>query len=324
MKKPLSKTLLIGSLIIFLALITLSGLFAFGLYSRKVTGYPRDSIEQEISYKVKNIDRFLMYAGNDALFLSKLFSLNDLINAQRKDLRDQAKLDLQQDFLGFSTEKKVYYQIRYNDENGQEIVRVDSDGKNSKIIPENELQDKKKRFYFYDTMVLQEGEVFISSLDLNVEQGRLENRGTEDEPAYMPVIRYATPVFNKAGESKGIVITNIYAEYFLKEIQENRRTKGEIMLVNAKGFYLSHSHSGKEFEFMFGKKSSFYDDYPEVARDLLANAGQTFLETKDLIIYFRYIYPAFKNLGIEGVEKATFQGVPKENHFWVLIIVYPK
>ena len=47
------------------------------------------------------------------------------------------------------------------------------------------------------------GRVFVSPLDLNIERGEIE-------VPYKPVIRYATPVFDKENKAKGIVITNVF------------------------------------------------------------------------------------------------------------------
>ena len=283
-------------------------LILFSFYIEDFIDPTLDILKQEVMSKSENIDGFLSKAGSDILYLSELSNLHDLINSNENNSKEKAKLYLQDDFLEFSKEKGIYYQIRYIDENGQEIVRIDSHESGPHIIPEDELQNKKGRYYIDDTIKQEKRVVFTSPLDLNIEQGKIENRGTKENPVYISVIRYGTPVFNEIGKSKGIVITNIYADYFLKEIQKNH-TNGDIFLINAKGFYLSHSNPEKEFEFIFNKKSSFYKDYKNISKTLLENKGREFLKTDGLIVSFRYIYPAY------------FQGVSKENHFWVLAIV---
>ena len=247
-----------------------------------------------------------------------------MINSGKENLKEQFKLNLQKDFLNFSKKNRIYYQIRYLNETGQEIVRINAHEGIFKIVLGNELQNKKERYYFQDTMKLKKGEVLISPLDLNIESGKIENQGSKENPIYIPVIRYATPVFDNFGNFKGIIIANIHTNNLLEKIQENN-TLGNIFLINAKGFYLSNKNKNKEFEFMFNKTSTFFKDYSEeITTIILANKGQTYFETKNLIISFKYIYPAFRNLEIGKNEEINFQKIPLENHFWVLVIVLDK
>lgn len=312
--KTLSKILIVALSAIFLIAV----IVAAGFYSSFSLGIKTSSLlenlSQDANFKTDKIEHFLSMIESNILFLSELSSLNSFINSQDGNLR--VKSDLQNDFLQFSNFHKVYHQIRYIDENGQEIIRIDSDGESSWIAPKDKLQNKKERYYFIEAMKLNKNEVFISPLDLNVENEKLENRGAEDDPVYVPVIRYSTPLFDNFGKSKGVVVTNIYADFFLHEIQGSQIVGAETFLINAKGFYLSHPDKAKEFEFMFGKESSFFNDYPDITKDILANDGRIFLDKKDYTVSFKYVYPAF--------GKVNFQKTPKENHFWVLVIIYKK
>ena len=119
----------------------------------------------DITMKKVGIDNFLQGLSIDVLFLSKLSSLDSMINAIDVEGEKINRKKLEQDLLSFSKEKKIYYQIRYIDETGQEIVRVDSDGNNIASIAEEKLQNKKGRYYFDDSMKVPFGDVFISPLD---------------------------------------------------------------------------------------------------------------------------------------------------------------
>ncbi len=39
------------------------------------------------------------------------------------------------------------------------------------VVPQSGLQNKKNRYYFYDAFKLNRGELFVSPLDLNIENG---------------------------------------------------------------------------------------------------------------------------------------------------------
>ena len=50
-----------------------------------------------------------------------------------------------------------------------ERLRVNySDGKGV-VVPEKKLQNRSERYFFDDTNVLKEGEVYVSPLDLNID-----------------------------------------------------------------------------------------------------------------------------------------------------------
>ena len=55
-------------------------------------------------------------------------------------------------------------------------------------------------------MILEKGEVFVSTLDLNVEGAKIED-------PIKPTIRLAMPIFNKDGVNKGIIIARAHV-YF--------------------------------------------------------------------------------------------------------------
>lgn len=326
MEKRLFITLFIGLFVVLMLPLAFMGYFFFNVHSNQVAFGELSRLNEEVTDNAEQIDLFLQEVHGDILFLSKLSSLREVINGG-------AKANLEKDFLSFANEKDIFHQVRYIDENGQEIVNINSEEGVSKIV--SNLQNKKGRYYFTETVDLEPGEVFISPLDLNVENGEIENRGTKEEPAYIPVIRYATPVFDGEGKSKGIVIINIYAEHFLDHIHEEQKRGDLIFLIDHNGFYLSHPNFDKEFGFMFGKDETIYNDYPEIASSILSNEEIEIMELGDNLVSFRYIYPKEDITEIEEretqiekeVEDKIIRGTVKEteeDNFWVLINIEPK
>jgi len=330
-KNNRKRLILYWNIFFFLFLIS-TGYFLFGLFAKTGNTSKNQAfkeISKELETKKELIGFFLNEVESNVLFLSELPSLKNLVNSDNPELKEQFKSRLQEDFLELANKNKgVYHNLRYIDETGQEIVKIDFHHMgHPKIIEGNELQNKNHRYYFGETLKLDKGEVFISPVDLNTEQGKLENRGTQENPEYVSVIRYSAPVFDNNGNLKGLVITNIHAHLFLDEVRKNWSVdNGEVFLINGKGDYLSHLDSDKEFEFMFDKKSSFFEDYPEeITQKILANAGQTFTETNEFVVSWRYIYPFFLDIkDSEEIKGINFQNIPPENHFWVLGIVKEK
>ena len=142
-------------------------------------------------------------------------------------------------------------------------------------------------------LVLELEEVFISPLDLNVEGGELENRGTAGDPEYVPVLRYATPVFNEQGERKGIVIVNVYAYAVLSFVREKLvGLEASKILINSDGQYLFHQESRKEFSFMFKNRDfSFGIDYPEESLEVLGkNKGTIYNKEEKHYVLFEKVW----------------------------------
>jgi methyl-accepting chemotaxis protein len=325
--KFINKKVLIACVFILLSILFIfSARQGYSNLKSSIKNYQMNSfeiIEERMFSVLTEINIFPRSAGNDILFLSKLFSLKNIINGEENHVDELA--DLRSNFLTFLEQNIAYYHLRYINEFGNEIVRVDFDGENQYIVLENELQNKKHREYFQETAKLNSGEVYISKLDLNVENDELENRGTEENPIYVPVIRYATPLFNNNGERKGLIISNIYADYFLDDIKRSQREGEIIFLIDNQGDYLAHPDKEKEFAFMFDEKEdNFYSDYPEIKEGFLLNLSAKRFESDNSIFTFEYFHPTSTNFEVYEGSKKVFGETPEEKYYWILVSVSKK
>jgi len=140
-------------------------------------------------------------------FKKDLFFLGNLpctVNYVNSDFTSpEFKKEATNIFYKFARTYKEYYQIRIIDASGKEIIRINNkrDG-TTVIVPDAQLQDKQHRYYFQEAMKLDKGQIYASSIDLNMEHGKVE-------VPYVPVIRLATPLFNLKEEKKGILIFNV-------------------------------------------------------------------------------------------------------------------
>jgi len=310
--------LLLFGLILSLAILIYSGT------SKELKIYNANAlnlIDQRMKGVFLEINNFPGSAADDILFLSRLSGFNNLVSSEGTI---SEKKSIENDFLAFLKQSSAYYQVRYINELGKEIFRVDFDGQEYKVIKPSELQDKQYRYYFNQTMSLAKGEVFISRLDLNVEDGMIENRGTERNPKYVPVIRYATPVFNSQDEHQGIVIVNVYADYFLEDIERSQKEREVTFLINNNGYYLAHPQKEKEFAFMFDDKGdNFSKDYPKVADGIIENCQERRTETEDFIFTYRCIHPMSSSFEVhEGSQKLFANN--GDGYYWILITVTNK
>ncbi|QZY54054.1 sensor domain-containing diguanylate cyclase [Crassaminicella profunda] len=165
---------------------------------------------------------------------------------------------LAKEWLRFSDRKKIYDQIRFIDISGNEQIRVNYYNKSAHLVSASDLQNKKQRYYFQDTIKLEREQIYISKMDLNIENGKIE------EPL-KPMIRFSTPVFSKSGEQKGIVILNYYAKYLLEDFKNIYKTSdGEVFLLDSNGYWISNKDPSKEWAFMYPDKKdiNFKNEFP--------------------------------------------------------------
>ena len=274
-------------LIISFALVLVIPLIVVGYYSvnssRKALKETALSSEMNrVQSLAGDISTFLSGVVSDLQFLANSPAVNGIL-AARMDNRENlsaARSIAEREFLAFSKSKRIYMQIRYLDENGNEVVRVDSDGVKHEVIARSKLQNKSGRYYFDDTIRMNEGEILVSPLDLNMERGKIE------EP-HKPVIRYAVPVFYQ-GKRSGIVILNILAKNFLRPLQKNRSS--QIYLTDSDGFYLSHPVSKKCWGRQLNSDFSVEQDYPGYSSEIL-QAKEGSLEFEDELLVHVPIVP---------------------------------
>lgn len=169
-------------------------------------------------------------------------------------------------WLAFSDRRTVYDQIRYIDIDGNEIIRVNYNDDGAVIVDESELQNKQDRYYFTDSIILNENQIYISKLDLNMENGQIE-------VPIKPMLRLSTPYYIN-GEVQGVVVLNYYADDMLSQVNKVASYgNGELFMLNSDGYWLYDSeHDGNEWAFMYEEKSdvSFKNSYPS-AWDVLQN-----------------------------------------------------
>lgn len=164
---------------------------------------------------------------------------------------------IEQAFLNMIKTHGIYDQIRILSIDGNELIRVNYLGGNSRVVEGHQLQNKASRYYFKQAVLLPEKTIYISPFDLNIEEGEIEK-------PYKPMIRFASAVYDDRGQLIGAIVINYLGELLLKRFRESMKyLKGESVLVNGAGFWLSHPNRAKEWGFMLGKTETFGDVYPK-------------------------------------------------------------
>lgn len=195
---------------------------------------------------------------------------------------------LAQAFLRFCARQENFDQVRYLDDSGMEVVRVNFNHGQPAIVPEAQLQSKAKRYFFLDSIRLARGEVFVSPIDLNIE-------GQEIERPFKPTIRFATPVFDSQGRKRGILIFNYLGNEIFENLQQaeaNANAPGRIMLLNAEGYWLYSPNPGETWGFMFADKKNltFGAAHPEAWKIISTSERGQFQDAGGLFT-FATVYP---------------------------------
>ena len=190
--------------------------------------------------------------------------------------------DVQNIWLAFSNRRGIYDQIRYLNRNGDEIVRINFRSHAAYVVAPDELQNKKSRYFFLQTLPLGEKQVYISPLYLNIENNQIEQ-------PLNPVIRLGAPFFDADGQKNGIVVLNYAANDMLSQIKTiASASNGDVFLLNTEGYWLYNKTSPeKEWAFMYGAASSvsFAAEYPEEWSVLQNGDSGTFHTTNGFFSY---------------------------------------
>lgn len=142
----------------------------------------------------------------------------------------------------FSRLKPEYDQIRYLDQQGQELLRVNQNGQ---IVPDDELQDKSSREYFQKASTLEPGQLYLSAVDLNVEHGRVQ-------VPFRPMLRFAMPIFDDAGQRRGVYVINYFTGSVFSSLDEVQpEIHHRLRILNDRGYWLKAAGSEMEWGFMF-------------------------------------------------------------------------
>lgn len=197
---------------------------------------------------------------------------------------------LQNSWIDFASLRRHYDQIRFLDHNGIESLRINYSHGHATIVPQGKLQSKRHRYYFKDVIGLPPGSIYVSPLDLNIENKQIEL-------PLKPVIRFATTVSNAKGEKIGVMLLNYLAEDLLTEFTlTTSGFHGQAMLLNQEGYPLVSPDSARVWNFMFpdSPQSTLYTRHPTIWRSLMAEQRGQHLTSEGLFT-FDHVDPAGKH-----------------------------
>ncbi len=243
---------------------------------------------------------------SDLRFLSESNELRDYFaTGSPDDLRE-----LESELVSFSKGMMLYDQVRFLDETGMERVRVNYQGGSPRSVPSGELQSKRDRYYFSETMSLKNGEVYLSPFDLNVEQGKIEQ-------PLKPVIRIAMPV-DSAGKRRGVLVLNLFGASIINEFRAATASiRPTAMLLNRDGYWLVSPNPADEWGFMHNRATTLPGRHPG-AWEMIRSSASGHKSTDAGLWTWETVYPLeAAGGGIQG------QGV-QNDYFWKVVSFVPR
>jgi PAS domain S-box-containing protein len=192
---------------------------------------------------------------------------------------------LEEVFLTFAREKGLYDQIRFLDIRGQEVVRVNLTGGAAVLVEGSRLRDKSGRYYVDKALRLDAGQVYLSPLDLNIEDGVVEQ-------PIKPVLRFATPVFDSGGRRQGLVVLNYLGDRLLERFRQAAANIADrVQLLNGDGYWLSSPRPNEAWGFMFGRDDTFQRRFAGAWRRIEKQQAGQFISVGGLFT-FSTVWPA--------------------------------
>ncbi len=311
---PINVKLIIGISFAFVIVIATTIAVPSKLFKTAIKDINLKATEDRVNIKCKNISNFLDNVKNDIKLISELPQIKSIIenvnpllgkndSIKNYDFYDKKKKELQLIFKRISQSRGFYMQLRYLDEKGNEVIRIDNNKKFIKIIPEKQLQNKKNRDYFLETIHFSKNTFYISEINLNREKGKMEI-------PFNPVIRCALPIFDSMDRKRGIVIANVFADKIFSELDVFNKNTNEIFLIDEDGFYLYHKDLTKRWGKDLETNKNFKIDFPELEEKVLSNLSGV-IETENRIILHQNIFILNKNKGsyfvmLEVINKKNF------------------
>ncbi len=215
----------------------------------------------------RNLHSSLHNISLDAAVLTNGSQVHDLATVSDPVQRNHVQDDLAVAFQAMLLAHPDYMQIRLISatDHGLEWVREDRDGKRIIRVDGADLQEKGHYAYVFEALKLAPGEVRISPIVINHEQGA--HSGLDK-----PTLHVSTPVADAAGKVFALLVINVDLDQLFSQLQGDLPSEYQVYLSNRWGDLLIHPDHQRTFGFDQGRRLFLQDEFPEVAQ-LLGETG---------------------------------------------------
>ena len=244
----------------------------FGVLVTGLTGYysyasSRDMLlkaaERDLLTATQVLGRNLRTSVNaiavDTRLLADVADARTLPQAADQGAREQTEDHLAELFRALLAVHPEYMQIRLISAagHGLEQVRVDRDGERLLRISGNDLQEKAHYDYVFETLRMRPGEIRLSPIVINREQGAHSGLG-------QPTLHVSTPLANEKGEVFALIVINIDLDQLFDTLKSDLPSHYQVYLSNSWGDLLIHPDHRRTFGFDQGRRLFIQDEFPSV------------------------------------------------------------
>lgn len=251
--------------VVYFLIIFLPFGIVFSLIHKEYDDALQSAVLAEQQWHIKHAHTELSSDLKEAISDVRLLSRRPILQAFFTDRKGINKDQIEKLFSDVLETSPRYDQIRLLDLMGNELIRVDYHNHAAEVAQPESLQNKAQRYYFDDISQLENDQLYMSPLDLNVEQGQIE------EP-FIPVIRVATPVLDSQGNKQALLIINYHAADFLERLRQTTVDNlGSFMMMtdNAGNFFV-HPDPQNEWGDKLGISGRTLQMlYPDIAAQVL-------------------------------------------------------
>ncbi|MBF0266793.1 MAG: EAL domain-containing protein, partial [Gammaproteobacteria bacterium] len=222
---------------------------------------------------------------SDILFLSQLKNFRNILNVHisQGHLTPHLISLLADDFESFSNNKRTYDEIVWIDNNGLEKIRINYNNGNVKNVPYDKLQNRIDSEYFKQVITLDDGQIYVSPIDL----GHENSKSTLNDKQ---IIRIAMPVYDSNDQNKGILLLNFKTRHLIDNIKVTLSENIQhFYLVNEQGFWLFNPYLYFDFDqnYPIHNSSNLKLKYPHSWEQISKNKFGQFINDKGLWSFIR-------------------------------------
>lgn len=270
MKLSIFYKLILSSVFLVLISVAVVGAVFHEKTTSILVGHALKRIAEDVKEAGSALLQLINLHDEDLLFLANTPPFQGIIRARsgagvdEQDTTSYAQwvTRLETIFESLIEKKANYHNIRFIDQHGDELVSVYHDENQGAVrVKAKQLQNKSHRPYVRDTLKLDDGQIYMSEINLNREFGEVVSPHKE-------VFRISTPIFDERNnEVAGLVIVTLEIGKELHAIQDKigNRGDGVIYITNDHGGYLLHPNVEKTYGFDLDKRYRIQEDIPQLA-----------------------------------------------------------
>ena len=259
------------------------------------------------------IERSLDASVQDVLYLATIPELT-----ATQEISQTGMGNLHRAFVLFCLTHPTYSKVRWINENGKELLRINNFDGHISVTDRSKLESKSDRFYFTESVTLAPGKVYVSPMQLE-----FENK-TVVIP-YRPIIRIATPIFDAQARRRGVLVVTVAANELLARIgTSNDISKTQNMLLNSDGYWLKSNNQDEEWGFMFNKPLTLGALFPDAWKKIAAAKYGQFEDSSGLW-NFETVYPLKSRKSTPtDANNQIRTSVDPDKYFWKVVSFVPK